>query len=514
MQKQAMIAAVTAVLCVTVWPVWAADEVSELELKPCTIELVDGTEVAGKLAVQFDMPDHLIVYSPRLATVRSFLKDHVHALTVDGKREELNPKRDLTDDDKTLLGRVTWFDEPPEAGRKPAYTVETWGPPKQVLVWAQPGESGRLEEPGNWLLNGEKLPAIQFDKEKRRADGDAFDLNTDIVLPAAGASYAVGYSSRNRGGFKARHISIGNNAKLNTSTLTVTGNVRVVPLGRLRVRYTIALKGDRDTFFLNDKPPFTAEQNNALQAGYPATKYVNGIGYSVAQYLRVQKVRDASVEFVGTTQTSDDLQMPSGVTIVAPAAQLMPGKRSTQRIGEEAVLRLHSGSMFCKTSNSVYYDNDLIVEGRIEAGTKEHPITKDCILGISFKDRSHYDMDGPSVKRAAPGLVFRPGADVQVHTDDPRTARLVIRWHERENTWQRARMKSESGKDYMAFPRKIEIEVHGRLTLNAVCFDDVHRGGIHLAHPEVQKRWENVFFGTDNAAPKEDLFDSLPEEDK
>jgi len=68
---------------------------AELELKPCTLELVDGTEVEGQLAVQFDMADRLIVYSPRMATVRSFLKDHVHALIVDGKREELHPKPGL-----------------------------------------------------------------------------------------------------------------------------------------------------------------------------------------------------------------------------------------------------------------------------------------------------------------------------------------------------------------------------------------------------------------------------------
>jgi len=94
-------------------PALSADEKSELELKPCTIELVDGTKVEGQLAVQFEMDDHLIVYSSRLATVRSFLKDHVHALTVDGGREQLNPKRELTDEDRELLGRVAWPDAPP-----------------------------------------------------------------------------------------------------------------------------------------------------------------------------------------------------------------------------------------------------------------------------------------------------------------------------------------------------------------------------------------------------------------
>jgi hypothetical protein len=294
--------------------------------------------------------------------------------------------------------------------------------------------------------------------------------------------------------------------------LTAVGNVWLPPHGRLRVRYTVAMKGGRHAFFLNDKPTFTAEKNNALQAGYPASDYVNGIGYSVAQYFRINKVGKASVEFVGTTQTSDDLQMPTGITIVAPHSQLMPGKRSTQRIGPEAVLRLHSGSQFCKMENAIYYDNDLIVEGRIEAGTSKHPITEDCLLGVSFKDRSHYGNDGPSVGRAAPGLVFKPTASVKVHTIDPARARLVIRWHGRENTWQRARMRTESGKDYMAFPRKIEIEIHGRLDLEGVFFDDVHRGGIRLAEPDLWKAWQNVTYGEGNEARPPELFAPLPKE--
>jgi len=127
-------------------PAYAADKAPALELKPCTIELVDGTKVEGQLAVQFDMPDHLIVYSPRLATVRSFLKKRVHAISVDGKREQLNAKRKLTDDEKALIGQTAWPDEPPAKGPKPAYTTEKWDKPRQLLVWANPGQSGRFEE--------------------------------------------------------------------------------------------------------------------------------------------------------------------------------------------------------------------------------------------------------------------------------------------------------------------------------------------------------------------------------
>ncbi|MBS3822013.1 MAG: hypothetical protein KGY81_09665, partial [Phycisphaerae bacterium] len=318
-----------------------AAENAELRLEPCTIEWVDGTTLEGRLAVQFDMADHLIVYAPRLSMMRSCMKDLIHAVTVNGKRERLNARRDLTEEQSKRIHGESWFGEPPETGRRPAYTAETWQPPEQLLVWADPGNSGRLEEASNWLLNGKRLSTMPFNKEQRRADGHAFDMNTDILIPEAREAYQVAFGNRKRGGFKARHIAVGNNAKLKASVLSVAGNVRLTRLGRLRVRYTIAFRGDRDTYFLNDKPPFTAEENNALQGGYPTANYINKIGYSVAQYLRVEKTAGASVEFIGTTQTSDDFQMPSGITIVAPGSQLMPGKRSTQTIGKDAVLRLH-----------------------------------------------------------------------------------------------------------------------------------------------------------------------------
>ncbi len=501
-------------VCLAVWlPAHAAEDVPALELAPCTIELVDGRTVEGRLAVQFEMDAHLVVYSPHRATVRSLLKKHVHAVTVDGKREQFNPKRALTEEDRKLLGPLQWPDEPPAKGHKPAYTTETWDKPKRLLVWARPGKSGLLSAPANWLCNGRPLPDMSFDKPARAADGGAFDVETDILLPAAGRAYTVGYKDRGRGGLRVRHITVGHLARLNPSVLTAVGNLWLPPHGRLRVRYTIAVKGARHTFFINDKPPFTAEQNNALQGGYPAANYVNGIGYSVAQYFRVNKAGVASVEFRGTTQTSDDFQIPSGVAVVAPDAQLMPGKRSTQNIGKDAVLRLHSGSQFCKMENATYYNHDLVVEGRIEAGTPEHPITRDCLLGVSFKDRSAYGKDGPSVGRAAPGLVFTQAARVAVHTVDPSKARLVIRWHGRENTWQRSRMKGESGKDYMAFPRTIGIDIQGPLVLDGVHFDDVHRGGLRLRQPEVRQRWKHVSFGERNESRPDDLFVSLPVEE-
>jgi hypothetical protein len=179
-----------------VCPAGAADDTSGLQLEPCTIELVDGTTIKGHLAVQFEMDDHLIVYSPRLATVRSFLKEHVHALTINGERKQLNSKRELTDDDRKLLGGTDWPETPPAAGPAPAYCTETWEKPRHLLVWANPGiKNLHAEDPSNWLLNGRPVEAFEYTRrepfvidetsqETKEVDA-LFDTDTDVLIPAS-----------------------------------------------------------------------------------------------------------------------------------------------------------------------------------------------------------------------------------------------------------------------------------------------------------------------------------------
>jgi len=161
-------------------------EYSVVELTPCTVHLVDGTEVVGNLA-PVNMDDHLIVYSPRLATVRSFMKGHAHALSVDGQRKQLNPKRELTAQDRHLLGRVAWPDAPREKARQPAYATETWQAPRKLMVWARPGQSGMRTAADNWLIaeaGGEIAPDAQSVEDGMLKDS-WWHADTDIVVPAA-----------------------------------------------------------------------------------------------------------------------------------------------------------------------------------------------------------------------------------------------------------------------------------------------------------------------------------------
>lgn len=87
--------------------------------------------------------------------------------------------------------RSVWDGE----GPTPAYVSETW-PDAPVLTWANPGVSGELNDPANWLHDGK--PSNITPNE-----------TTDIILPAADQRYTV-----RAGKQKVRHVDIGNRAEL------------------------------------------------------------------------------------------------------------------------------------------------------------------------------------------------------------------------------------------------------------------------------------------------------------
>ncbi|MFO8011683.1 MAG: hypothetical protein R6X20_00105 [Phycisphaerae bacterium] len=114
----------------------------------------------------------------------------------------------------------------------------------------------------------------------------------------------------------------------------LNGNVWVARGGFYRTRFSTRLKGDKHTFFLNDQPPLTPESDGVevVRGGYIIRQEHPGPGYDgycVAQYLRVRKSDDASVEFVGTVTSSDDFQLFKGEVIVAESSRSRsPGRRA------------------------------------------------------------------------------------------------------------------------------------------------------------------------------------------
>ncbi len=488
----------------------AAEKTPGLELGPCTIELVDGTEVEGQLAVQFELPDHLIVYSPRLATVRSFLKKHVHALAVNGKREELNPKRELTEEDRKLLGQVRWPDEPPATGPKPAYTSQKWEAPRRLLVWAGPGTSGRLRDTGGWIENGRPMKAAAqtviwggptWNRSKQLAE---FDEHTDILLPAAERSYQVkgGAHWHQSKGFLARHLTVESGASFGANVKGLFGNLWVWPGSDFNGGGCAYFRGPRHTFLRNGDPrPLDGPIRWAdLEAKSLARKWV----------LRKDDP-DASMEIIGGAGSGDETHVQQGRLVVSEGSTVLIGPRCCQTVGPAAVLQLQSGAVFAKNHNQPH-KQDMLVRGRLQAGSPQRPITEDCYVGLSFKDHGRLFASEMWRKRGEyRGLEIWPGAQVRVHSADSTEARLVFQYHGKDGFGDTGAPPKEGEPGYGAYlevPRQIDITIWAGadVRLDGVVFDDVREGGIRLQDPAMRDSWRHVFYGEGNAGGPEALF--------
>jgi hypothetical protein len=479
------------------------DDAPELHLEPCEIELVDGRVVEGHLAVQFDLDDRLIVYAPRLASVRSFLKDHVHALTVDGQREQLNTKRALTDQDRKLLGRVEWPNAQPAEGRKPAYTTEQWDKPRQLLVWANPGHSGQFEKPANWLRNGEPM------QQWPRAVGEHyglifFDGDTDILFPATSERYIVRPRSTSA---RPRHITAEAGVDAEVPLNNCTGNIWISSEAAFDGGGGATLGGDRHTVFINGTPytgdpPTTPERFRELMESAES--------FGRKWIVRKEDV-NASMTLIGSFASGDETHWSRGITILAENSVIAVGPRCVQSVGRDARLILKSGAVLGKRSGNQAYKNDMFVHGSLVAGTPDDPLQRDAFLGISIKDtklrlasdraKRFIGEDGPR------GLTLAPGAQFEVHTAVPDKAKLVITWHG---------ILGKSGNDDGTPPgyfeklpeaeRTINVNIFGDQALNDVVFDWVGKGDIRLLNADVRERWQRIGFGPHNTTEPDELF--------
>lgn len=491
---------------------WGTVLAGGIEQVPCEVELVDERHVAGKLAYQDD--SLVVVYSPSGGTLRSFPKALLHAISVGGERTEINETRELTDAEAERLGRLDWPDAVPTEGRKPAYTGEEWEAPYRLIIWRHPGKSGVLHDPDNWIVvggEGEELWPPVASIDRRDLEVSWLGTGTDILLPSADKPYQSKFSLRPAGIIKCRHVAVERNAQFNPSTVPeMRGNLWVARDGAYRSRYTTAMCGERNTFFFNDQPRLTPDSPGAkpVRGGHiiPVTK-----SYGMAQYLTVRKEGDASVEFAGTVVSSDDFQMQAGTAIVAENSQLWAGTRSTQRIRRGTTLRLMSGAEYGKAHTApgsgygFRYSQgslDIIVAGRIEAGSDEHPITEEVRFGVSFKAPIGFR----DVEKRVPGAIFTPSAEVVVHTAAPDKAKLVIGWHGRHNAWFESRLDG-----YKEMPEEISIAFCGEPVLQNVRFEDLAKGGLFLEDPSVAKRWENVTFGESCRGERDELIVKWPD---
>jgi len=498
--KLAVLACILASMCTQA----IAHGASDLELRSCTIELVDGTKIEGQLAVQFEMDDHLIVYSPRLATVRSFLKDHVHAVTVNGQREQLNPKRTLTDADRELLGQVEWPDTPPDQGPKPAYTTETWDKPEQLLVWANPGQSGKVKDPANWLVNGQPM------KQWPRAVGHFYGTNffkpdtTDLLFPAADERYVVRAASDR---FHVRHLTTEHGGDIHMALNECTGNIWISPQGAYDGGGGANLGGDKHTFFINGRPhdgelPETPEQFEAL---------MENTVYFARKWVVRKATPETSITLIGGFQSGDETHWMRGVTILEENSVISVGPRCVQTIGRDATMIMKSGSILGKNSGNQAYKNDMRIKGRLLAGTPDEPITRSVYLGISIKDSRKSVATEQALRYLNDsdmrGLTVVPGGRIDVHTDNPSNAKLHITWHGvRTTTYGDDGTPRDYFERLPQAERTINVNFLGDQVINDVVFDWVGEGDIRLLNPRIRDKWQRVSYGEHNTAKGEALF--------
>jgi hypothetical protein len=372
---------------------------------------------------------------------------------------------------------------------KEAFVTETW-PAARLLVWAHPGKAGDFDPaaPANWLENGKPAAAPP-------------DRDTDVFLPDADTPYTVGKPHKGQTPpLAARHVTVGRNAHVGVHPLI--GNLWIKEGGKFHMggNYRgggFKIAGNKHTFVRNDNRP--------------GARTANGV-VTIAQWITVEKYKGASVEFLGHVSALDELKVNEGVAIVGPESVWDVGPMSVQIIGPEASLILMSGAYFGKRSNNFRSDADILVQGKLLGGTAERPLTRDAVIGISFKSilLDFRGDDTRTSKTASPflsadqqasyGLIVEPKGALKVHSQGPARARLMVQWHGHD-MWERGgKVKANP-----EAPRAINLLLLGDIDLTGVGFDHLMKEGIELPDPAARSKWQ-VYFGKNNAGKPDELF--------
>ena len=353
----------------------------------------------------------------------------------------------------------------PEWVVKTDFYKETW-PKARILMWFETDwrKSRNLDpqDPKSWLENGKTAT-------------EPPDKNTDIVFPTSATRYYVA----GREPFYARHVTLEPGAHVRFRDADVHGSLWVKKGG--------SFSRAKGIFGGTEKNTFCRSDNDEIQF--------------IPNMIIHNKLKGKSTEWIGKWKTGDEVNLFSGRLIVAPDSTFLPTDRRIQRVGRDAELVLLSGSTFHLRGNH-YIDVDLLIQGKLLAGTPERPLTKDCTLGLSFKARGR-----GNVRRSDPadtGLILCPQGEIAVHSASPKTARLVFRWHRRK-----AESKSFSDGEppaVAAMPHGINMLLAGTARFNGVEFNDVLKGGIRMPDLPLRTRWRNVFFGAKNFSQPDELF--------
>ena len=180
----------------------------------------------------------------------------------------------------------------------------------------------------------------------------------------------------------------------------------------------------------------------------------------------------------------------NGTLIIAEDSWITSGNRNPVGVAPGATMCLASGASVKKWANMTSRRVDVECSGSFLVGTPERPITKDTFLAVGCQTEG----GGKAGKRGGTGLSFRvrAGGKIEVHSRDPQKARAVFCWRGKEP-------------DDKSTDTKIALSFESPTVFNGVMFDDLHKGGLYLAKPDMLKSWKNVFYGKNNAASPAEL---------
>lgn len=370
-------------------------------------------------------------------------------------------------------------------GPTPAYASEKW-PAARVLTWANPGTSGELTDPANWLEN--KKPATQ-----------APDETTDIILPAASKRYTV-----KAGKQKVRHVDISKNAELmgnHRGETEIWGNCWIHEGGL--VLY-VSFNGDRHAFLKNEKGEFPSQKNGMKYRG-PKSKGGKENVTQLSHKLQICKFGTASIEFIGKFGVGDEIMLQHGRLILNGELRWSgyTGKGALE-VYDGGILELQSGARivpFMPKNKKAIYNIDLYRNAMLQAGSAERPLTADATVLLGFEVNE---------KPGNTGLYAAQGSMIRVFSSDPSKYRLVF-----SSTAELPDLSNAA-----CFPMKpvankakgdlgTVLQLAGDVVLDGVHFDYLSEGGLALAKNVDPKSWKNVTYGSHNAGKGKDLFSKM-----
>jgi len=464
-----------------------------------TVEFVDGLKTDCKIL--YPHAGRLIVRGVGYRTLQSFDLKSVHAVTIDGKRTQYNPKRPLNDKEKHLRRlNALWGDVPGE-GQAGYYGKQRW-PDCPVMIWARPGVSGGRFVGPNWLNESGKpyfeVPLIS----QRVVRSDNPDI--DMLLPAANTRYvATGWGKGgNEGTPPHRHLTIEYGASYGRS-FNVQGN--------LWMKHGSGLAGWHRGRFVDEKPGlhrfirFDGDRI-AFRRGGISAPLVESRTAVLGQWGHFTTGEGGTLELIGQIHSAADRLYidGSGTFILSEGSFLSDGARAGISIAPGSTLVLLQdatvGSEITRQMQQCYAS--IWVGGTLMIGLPDKPIRRDMPFPLSgvTKDRISRNPGG-GMRVAGVSFVLSDQGRFVVHSADPRKARVIFKMHDSERARKKgARYTSRNGK-----PDGIALYFAGKADLNGVVFDNVLEGGI-MVSSEQRAAWKNVFHGEHNLAEPGKLY--------